>query len=263
MVLPEASCGQCEALINRFEQPLLRSVFGPIRARYGFPSKRPKLRPKTVGVEFVVGENIVNEEVPVGHNPTLLVMRAFKPAGIFTGEDAVERPLAARKMHVHCADTEMGQEIVKRLGARGMQIGWPDNSDHQIALMVAKIAHSFAVAQLGINLDGFQALLPNTIRQVPGHLPVSYLVGCMGEPDPRAPRSSNEASHILRWFEYPLRDMYLLVVQVRLFESFNMPSYAAVVGSTSIENMKVMMMRERIKRLPTKSRQNKAARLQN
>lgn len=254
LVLPEASCSHCEALINRFEQPLLREVFGPVRAHYGFPSKRPKARPKTVPVDFVVGENAVKQEVSVGHNPLLLVMPSFKPAGIFAKEDIVERPLASGKWHVHLADSAMGRDIAGKLGARGIQAGWPENLDQKIALLVAKIAHSFAVAELGINLGGFQSLLPDIITEAPGRLPLSYLIGCMGEPDPHVPRSGNEGSHMLRWFEYPLRDFYLLIVQVRLFESFNMPSYAAVVGSTSIENIKEMMMRERIKRLPIKSR---------
>ncbi len=156
-------------------------------------------------------------------------------------------------MHIHHADSEVGQKIGKQIGATGLQSGWPENADRQMGLLVAKIAHSFAVACRGIELDGFDPLLPDIIRGVPGHLPLSYLIGCMGEPD-QIIAEEYPGGHTIRWFEQPLRDLYLLIVQIRLFANFNMPSYSVVVGATPIENMERMMSRGCISKSPTRSR---------
>jgi hypothetical protein len=87
--------------------------------------------------------------------------------------------------------------------------------------MLAKIAHSYAVATAG---EPFTPLLTHIVRgQNPYCLP--YYIGCQITTDDR-PRDLHEVSVI----RGDLGAGGYLVVRVRLFATFNTPAYLVVAG---------------------------------
>src|SRR5213083_2003330 len=53
-ILQEASCGKCEGRINWFEHYCNKELFGPLRYKTGFPSKRRK-KDETVPIHMKFG----------------------------------------------------------------------------------------------------------------------------------------------------------------------------------------------------------------
>jgi len=88
--------------------------------------------------------------------------------------------------------------------------------------MLAKIAHSFAVAELGI--ASFQPLLNDFILGKPARHAAQFIGGSVA-PEPIG-QERNEISISL--FSAVHRDYY--VVRVRLFADLEMPTYLVVAG---------------------------------
>ena len=56
LILPEASCRQCERVINKeIENRLLSEEYARFRAKHGLPTRRPKDRKKTVKLPRIHG----------------------------------------------------------------------------------------------------------------------------------------------------------------------------------------------------------------
>lgn len=239
LLIPEASCAECERIINQeIERPLIRGLFAPARALFGFPSKRPSKRPKEVLTPFVVQNAVELHPVSAGMNPHLFVMHGFKVAGIFKSEPLADRDLRNRQIHVRPFDTAEGHAKMKELGATGLQAGWADDDTVRMGRLIAKIAHALAFADGGGDWIGFQQVLPPLILGKPSLFPLSYLIGGMApahvdEAVPFDPASPS-TTHQLQWFENEAEAYYVMCVRVRLFANWGAPSYCGVVGVAPI-----------------------------
>ncbi|WP_354077823.1 hypothetical protein [Constrictibacter sp. MBR-5] len=98
--------------------------------------------------------------------------------------------------------------------------------------LLAKIAHSFAVAEIG--LGNFQPLLADfAVRSFPlreQYTDCYHLVG--GDPKSYAP---SEALHTLGWGVWQNGLEAYLIVCIRLFASLGAPSYVLVAGKLTCE----------------------------
>src|SRR5258708_6724877 len=58
-ILPKASCSGCSSITAKFEQTCLRTILGPLRMYFDFPTRRQKERPKTLRlkVKYDLGED--------------------------------------------------------------------------------------------------------------------------------------------------------------------------------------------------------------
>ena len=94
----------------------------------------------------------------------------------------------------------------------------------EFARFLAKIAHVYAVAELG--LDAFKPVLVNAILDKPPML-LSYYVG-----GPISDRTEKEQVdlHELEIFRYPFDGRQLVIVRIQLFAFYNFPAYELVVG---------------------------------
>ncbi len=101
--------------------------------------------------------------------------------------------------------------------------------------MIAKIAHGFATAELG--LTGFNALAPTQLilRNLG---PKENWCGCYrlvgGDLQDYAP---DEALHVLSWGLVPKGDQMFLVVTLRLLANLGAPVFHVVVGELSQEQL--------------------------
>lgn len=182
LILPAASCKECADLTSFFEQNFQREMYPHIRAHetlYG--KRRKKTRPTKFPVQF--GKEGTNQLVPLLDYPINFFMPVFDPPGILLGrpinaelpdlrqpgrmwhgcvEDAAKRADRLSKAH-NGADVTVVQKL-----------NLPD-----FLKVLAKIAHSFAVAHFGYNAIR-DTLLTAIIRAPKGTITegAMHLIGC-------------------------------------------------------------------------------------
>ncbi|MSO70497.1 MAG: hypothetical protein EXQ88_00520 [Alphaproteobacteria bacterium] len=94
-------------------------------------------------------------------------------------------------------------------------------SNTMVFRMIAKIAHSYAVAEIGI--DRFEPLLTDYIRGKPGD--IEYLIGGTEQPEPET-----TAPYSLSCWTEECRGIPHLVTSVRFLADKKARTYIAVVG---------------------------------
>ncbi len=147
--LPLASCDRCAVIINKYEGRFGRTIFGDFRIKHNLRSKRPKhRRPTTVDIRLVRGNtsisteviNISRDEFPA---PTLLY--TFGPANYFKGLQAGTNIVDFKPLML------ANDEEMKNFHAKyGDTLHRFTASPTELARVVAKIAHGFCVAELGV-----------------------------------------------------------------------------------------------------------------
>ena len=82
LILPEASCRQCERIINMQIENRLAEEYAYFRTKYGLPTRRPKNRKKTVKLRSITGGWI---DVPATEYTAPVPLYRFKMARILSG----------------------------------------------------------------------------------------------------------------------------------------------------------------------------------
>jgi hypothetical protein len=122
--------------------------------------------------------------------------------------------------------TPMGADLIERAKRLRKQINLTRGlSALEFYRLIAKIAHSFAVAELGFTFE------PYLINLIEAKLPMfaSHLIG--GEFSDSPPPSTNlHEIEFVKSLDGPVGDE-LLMVRIRLFAYLGMPNHYAVVGS--------------------------------
>jgi hypothetical protein len=224
VILPKASCKKCAKVTGKVEQYCLRNMLGNFRIAIGSPTRRPEERPQTISVrtgrltdDWSRVENVQTIEI----KPTDLIMFpsfTFPGAGILEGRDpSVD---IEYQVNIHRVD-DQPLEFCRQHGAVETPMIYP----MAFLRMAAKIAHSYAVAELG--LGGFKPFLLDLILCRTQELNEGLRwIGC----DPIAPKPSADL-FFLRWHKCTSESgQQLLIVQLRLFPFFSTPMYHVVVG---------------------------------
>jgi hypothetical protein len=195
--------------------PMTQYDFG--RALRTRQNKRPR---STLPVTREVDGQIERAKVPIEDHFAALVMFSFPPPGLLLGFPPTETfvgTIVTASLHPdpgRRARKTGKVNIIRRGGFDARVFG----------LMLAKIAHSFAVAKLGIG--GFQPLLQDMIRGF-GPPYLGLYIGCSLDQE-----SNSIYRHDLRLEEYNSVDgVDLLVARIRLFGDRGMPTYHVVVGT--------------------------------
>lgn len=87
LVLPQSSCSSCAKITSEFEQKVLRGFMLEARTTGGFPTRRPKKRPRSLPLE--IGRDGVFQTVELTPNshPGLLLLPLFAPPGVLVGRE--------------------------------------------------------------------------------------------------------------------------------------------------------------------------------
>ena len=220
-LLPQASCSKCGGVTSYLDGFAARSVFYQVRSSAGMQT-RTKL-PEEFPVILIYQEG--REErvmVPADIHPATLILPRFELPGLLSGREPdgnfrFQYTMWTRMSHAF-------DEFVRSRGA----VSWDlevSIKPQQLSRVLAKIAHAFAVAQLGMN--GFTPLLLDLIHaRVVENAP--QLVGS----DPNTPPPATGVMHELTLVPHES----FVVVRIRLFASSSingehaMPVYLAVAG---------------------------------
>jgi hypothetical protein len=224
LILPRASCRKCTEITGNIEVRCLRSMFGNFRIAIGAPTRRPKDRPASVSLRtgtLSEDRSTFKDVQTITISPTEFVYYpslTFPGAGIL--EDRAPETDIQYRVNLHTLDNAK-DFIRKHGGAVETSTIYPMD----FVRMVAKISHSYAIAELGIS--GFRPyllglILGNTKRLEDG----LQFIGC----EPTTP-PAEVALFSIGWNKAIWADgRKLLVVHLRLFSFFNTPVYHIVAG---------------------------------
>ena len=221
-VLPAASCRHHERITSRFEDHCFKGIMETARDHMGLRG-RQKIKGRNK-LRVLRPDGSRTEPVPLHEHPSALIIpRMPLPTVYFKLHETEDLPPA-----VQINITPMGHDIMERAQKIGGKINLTRGlSALQFYRLIAKIAHSFAVAELGFT---FEPYLINLIEEQPP-LFASHLVGG-GLGDDPPPSDDLHEIDFASSIDGPVGDE-LLMVRVRLFANLGGPNHYAVVGSRS------------------------------
>jgi hypothetical protein len=204
-------------------------MFGPLRMFLDLPTRRRKERPPTLPLKVKVNPDddwsfvhVKREEYPFlfgfPHYALPDEISGITTTGRRDSATKTPWPRAISSRHTEPIHLEM---LCQRLGVASVM---PTAKCDTVAfcLMLAKIAHSFAVAELGLN--GFEAFLLDMIRRADMSNRAQY-IGASPE------REGYHISLHELWFDSRIahrRD--IISVRIRLLAPFGSPVYYVAVG---------------------------------
>jgi hypothetical protein len=224
LVLRKASCSVCAGATKKAETACLRHMWWPFRFRIGVPSRgkeipqsflvrRIKATKNQAGefdFEFTTTEEVAPNEFPLAY----CSLRLPPPAVL------VDRDVTA----------QVNYEAWARVSPEEFKKHAPNDKDGiAIALvepdafvrMLAKIAHSYAVAELGE--AAFSPVLCDFIRGKPMRA-LQWIGGELRDPP------ATSSFHDIRWRIQTVNVTHYVVVDLRLFCFMASPLYRIVVG---------------------------------
>lgn len=218
VVLPKASCPRCAAITAEFERVCLQKMFVDARIHLGLASRRHRRNkqppsPLKVGHLGEDRETSHWQELSRGDHPFALCTLDFYPAGYLLGTS-----LAEQSMNIVVIETLSFRE---RFGSlpRSAFVQWYVDSK-PFGRMLAKIAHSYAVAVLGIN--GFDPFLPGIVLGTDPNI-FHYVGGAI------ASAEMPKTLHLLSL----RKENGLVLADIRFFVALGGPAYRVVVGRES------------------------------
>jgi hypothetical protein len=233
-VLPRASCASCSAKTLEAERYCAHDLFGNFRVKLNLPTRHPKQRPSQLPYYVQFGNRMVRLVAPPSEHPTAIFFPLFDSPGILDFRAPDTRGPRDAFYWILAGDSETA--LVWRMRRLGGNVVAHYRYDHfKFGRMLAKIAHSFAIALFGLN--AFQPFLRDFILGKSNHM--TYFIGST-DPEP-ALASPENLGYQIGWKVWQstatnqLPPYNLLIIEIRLFPSVGLPHlgpprYFVVVG---------------------------------
>ena len=254
-ILPQSSCRACAELINReIETPILNQEMKAFRTFQNFPTRRPKQRPKTYDLRNRDGTVI---RVPAGEYYGPFPLYKFKQPRVLTGAAPLPND------HAWLMDV-FGTNEEAEMALRAKYPKWDRTHQlkpqpFQFARLLAKIGYSYAAAELGLN-----SFLPGDVIDIVLGKTEDFF-RCVGGTDPE-PHPGPEEDPPGHWYRiegrFSQRGLGLVchvVVGIRLFAKYHVPTYTVVAGEADLRNpqhfeaMEKRRLTGKMVRLPTQA----------
>ncbi len=228
-ILPDSSCAECAAITAKFEGVCLRTIFGPLRLYYDLPSRRRKSRPKTLPLKIKQALNLDWENLEVDQNiyPFLVLFPYYLMPDELSGFTAMgRRDSSAKHFWIRGASFRHGfnvhmEQVAHELGVAAIQ-PTANFSTPEFCLMLAKIAHSYSIAEIGT--DSFSPFLTSMILNIDTSNRAQYIGGLRSS----EPRSAN--LHEISFNSHTCSRPDIVAVRVRLLATLETPTYFIAVG---------------------------------
>jgi hypothetical protein len=230
LIIESASCDACAQQTHAFEGHACDAM-RPVRRQLGLPQKRrgAKGRERRGAERFVLRLDSHKVKVPIEEFPALLMSLVFPYPGILLGQRPEDKPLAGG---VYSAELIEGfgeklNKIKAKYRANSISImgiepkGREDQDDY--GRMLAKIAHSYAAAELGCG--NFEPFLVHVIQGVKPYCLPHFIGSPLGKNSPPFPDL-----HQIEIDQSGLGGESFIVVKLRLFSNRDTPTHYIVVG---------------------------------
>jgi hypothetical protein len=228
LILPHASCPDCGDETSAAEGHCARAMYSDLRAQLGIKSRAHRRARKDVRV--FQGERAGRDtftKVSLDAHPSSLIGYTMTTPGILAGlPPNVEMGFFPK--FIPLLDVEEFGNRIRRLGGKFSFKVTDSHKPIWISRTLAKIGHSFAVYQLGI--DGFDPLLPDLIlgKLDYAECAPTYLVGGISDELPATTNRHELAIGTV--IGTPIRKF--VVVSIRLFSDLaGSPLYHVVAGT--------------------------------
>lgn len=223
--LPDSSCHSCCKLTSDFEHTCLRTMYGPLRLLYDLPSRRKKSRPKNLRlkVKHTPNDDWTYLDVEQERYPFLILFPKLSMPNMLTGESvchgAKAKTFWIRGASPNYVFKDLLQQLTIQLNVHAIMPEANAEVD-KFCQMLAKIAYSFAVGELGY--EAFKPfVLPHILRKELDD--TDNFIGCL-EKTEKATRELHEISVL------SLGRKDLVVVRIRLLARLETPTYFVVAG---------------------------------
>lgn len=231
LILPKSSCSVCADVTSTFEGKVQHDLMGIFREKFNLRKRSHKKRervPQFVELSAVNNPNMVIKRIPAVDVPGILLMPIFRMPCVLenrvpTGELSIQTIV---RPTYHGALLDFADTITGWIASIGKYDPLP------FARMLAKIGHSFAVAEIGH--EKFSRLF---LEKVICGIDPFYPDNCVGS----LPDSVGGNLHTIA-IEPDLRheislsrhrqrdDCEAVIVKIRLFANYGGPEYLVVVG---------------------------------
>lgn len=227
LILPLASCKGCEKETHIYEHTVCRRIFGNFRMRYNVRTRRKKKRPSHLQIGITKRDGTSGKKfIPVSETPVTLILYKFEQCDYLKGKSEEEAHFNWVPITIFSKD-ELHSLIRKFNWDRKMHF---KTVPVEFARMMAKIAYSYCVAEIGFEgFTPFNQLIDVILNKSNN---ISYLIGGDWDIPAPDPAGFHQISLI-----YMIRKGYAdLVVEIRLFPAFETPLYRVVVGKIDLNN---------------------------
>lgn len=221
LVLSNACCSTCEGIICSYEGTVLRKVFSAARRQLGLkPSRKRRPSPKTFSCIAEVNGQEISIELPIQVHPGLMMLPIYMAPGIMASRpEGMSTMCGFWSCAVNFDPINLSNKKITSIKCEIDTV--------LFSQMLAKIAHSFLVAELG--LDAFQPTLKDfIIKKFDKDEKISDEIDYLGGAVDLEPASSN--FHEIGWYQYGYGSLLYLVVRIRLFAKLGAPTYHVVAG---------------------------------
>jgi len=216
-VMRKASCSDCAALTSRIERKILRDFWGPAREALNFPTRRPKRRANTLSLPIDDGVTRQTLILPWHDYPAQIALFQLEKPGLLGGKE----PSPSFTVLGTWIASLGNNEAVPGQFAEIEEFGY-------FTRFIAKIAHAFAFAQLGVEAFTYWQFLPRVIDETYPH--PAFIVGGSGAKAAEQQNISTTFATSFRFVTWIVAELEFLVVQVQLFSDIDGPVYLAVFG---------------------------------
>ena len=91
-VLPAASCDECAGITSKFERIVARDMYGNLRNKLGYTTRRKKLRPTSLPVSFRTPDGATKSfQYTLAELPINFSIAYLPPPGILTGVTLMDK----------------------------------------------------------------------------------------------------------------------------------------------------------------------------
>jgi hypothetical protein len=222
LLLPEASCSKCERITSRIETHCIEQMVRDTREHLGLHARSHKRSRSHLPVSIDYGTHQETKRVPISEHPAALIMFSFAPPGLLLDMPPPAEPFSGGRVVIHPMSADLFARA-DRLGGKVNLVRRGGFNALMFGRMLAKIAHAYAVAELGTS--GFRFLLTDLILGNPT-VHAAQLIGGGFLPEPAG--TDRHEITIKRTPRLDGREFW--VVRIRLFTDLDMPPHYIVAG---------------------------------
>lgn len=228
-IFPKSSCQDCAAITGAFEGEFTRTILGPLRMLYNMPTRRPKDRPQHLSLSVKYPDSTDWEIAQVDRSvcPFLVGLPIYPMPDLLTGSVTEgDRGAATSRIWIRGGgfwpdkDAHL-QWLCEMLGASEVM---PSATVHTepFCLVLAKIAHAFTVAEMGVG--SFDPFLTKMVLERDLSKRADFIGGGRGDEPP------SSTLHELDFDQTCSSDGDIIAVQIRLLALLGTPTYHVAVG---------------------------------
>ena len=221
LILPEASCHACETLNNSAETFCQNNMLEAFRLHLGITRNRRRSTPrKSLRAEFLRYDGWHTHKIPASQCPVIMLVPTLPAPDVF-----YPHPPERSNLLQFTTVTMWSEKDILRLLHDFDAIDWRIRSKHTrlkpFIRMLAKIAHAYCVAELG--LYGFHPLLLPIVKGESDY-PSHRFVGGSSQ------RLNNHIRHELKLQRERHHGKMYWIVRIRIFADLGFPEYVCAAG---------------------------------